>query len=324
MPGFDNKLFVDLSEREAKVLNCGICLNIFDNAVNSECGHTFCKDCIQQWIQSDHKECPECRKRFRSILSTYGMSNSDSLVIISNYVFVRNLRINSMVSELKTKCEFNGCQQTIELGLLSGHMKECEHRLCEKCGFGVGSDGQHNCFELMMTDRNEWKEKWNQMKGKNQKLEEEVERIKNEKTEQTINGLKDKISKLEEEIQELSEVMVSSSKQMLIKSRFTDYILFGCFQYNIKRLKLKTNSVKIRVNSRMSENSSKDNDIDIEYDMKIPFVEIQEFKYCSDPTLPAIVIKPNAETYHKLQNVMYLANKSVKFELNSEGKSISC
>ena len=325
MPGFDSKLFVDLSEREAKVLNCGICLNVFDNAVNSECGHTFCKGCVQQWIENDHKECPECRKRFRAVLSSYGMINSENLVLISNFVFIRNLRINSMVSELKTKCEFNGCEELIEFGLLSGHLKECEHRLCEKCGFGIKRVYEHKCLELMRTDRNEWKAKFNEMEDKNKKLEEELNSNKggNEKTEQSIKELKDKISRLQTEIEEMSGLMLDSSKQMLVKSQFTDYILFGAFKCQIQKFKLNSEAIKMKLSSKIRGNTSKNKDINIEYDIKIPFIEMQELMYCCDPSLPAIIIKPNIETYHKLQNVMCLANNSVNLELNSQGKTVS-
>ena len=67
-----------------------------------------------------------------------------------------------MVSDLTIKCdfEFNGCQQSVKLGLLSFHLKECPHRLCAKCGFGNITSVEHNCIDLLKNDRNDLKDKY--------------------------------------------------------------------------------------------------------------------------------------------------------------------
>ena len=62
-----------------------------------------------------------------------------------------------MINELKIKCdnEGNGCQTVIELGLLSTHLKECEHRLWKTCGFPVGENGEQisgQCIKLLKND----------------------------------------------------------------------------------------------------------------------------------------------------------------------------
>ena len=161
MPGFDSNRFTDLNENLTKHLICSICLNIFDNAVRSSCEHTFCKSCVQQWIESNHKECPECRVEFETRKRSDSSRSADNLVLIRNYIFKSHLLANSLVSDLTIKCdfEFSGCQQSVKLGLLSSHVKDCPHRLCAKCGFTFIENIEHNCIELLKNDRNGLKEK---------------------------------------------------------------------------------------------------------------------------------------------------------------------
>ena len=141
MPGFEENLFIDLTKREANYLLCSICLSIFDNAVISvECGHSFCKSCVQQWIEGKHNTCPKCKTQF-----TRKRDNSEvNSHIIGKYVFKPNFTANGIISQLKTNCKFqlNGCQEVIEFGLLSAHLKSCQHRLCSKCGHTAEA---HDC-----------------------------------------------------------------------------------------------------------------------------------------------------------------------------------
>ena len=55
MSGFEVNRFVDLSERESQHLICGICRNVFNNAIRSDCEHTFCRQCVEDWIKTKQK-----------------------------------------------------------------------------------------------------------------------------------------------------------------------------------------------------------------------------------------------------------------------------
>ncbi|CAD8186002.1 unnamed protein product [Paramecium octaurelia] len=44
----------------SKYIKCIICSAVFDEPTRLRCGHTFCKQCISQWL-TDHSTCPECR-----------------------------------------------------------------------------------------------------------------------------------------------------------------------------------------------------------------------------------------------------------------------
>ena len=91
MPGYEENRFVDLPQI-SKHLFCGICLNIFKNAINTVCDHTFCKDCIEDCLRipTNNKKCPECRKDFIKRKRNLTTSLEDNTIIVSGYVFRTN------------------------------------------------------------------------------------------------------------------------------------------------------------------------------------------------------------------------------------------
>ena len=191
MTSFDLNRFIDLTEKETKHLSCSICLNIFNNAIITSCGHTFCKSCLNTWIVwKRRKECPQCRKQFKKKKTNTAID--DNCVVISNTVFTRNLMANSMVDELTIKCsyDFNGCQQTVRFGSLPSHMKDCQYRTCKTCDLSFGNCEEHNCLELLKRERLRMKHKFIEMNEKIIELEKEVK-----KNVKQINRLKNKYIK---------------------------------------------------------------------------------------------------------------------------------
>ena len=96
--GFEKSRFVDQSIAEELV--CGICRNIFETPVFSECVHTYCLQCIRQSIRSKVKWCPLCRKRF----SSKRPRNDDNWINVSNYSFRHNRVVSNIISKSKIKC----------------------------------------------------------------------------------------------------------------------------------------------------------------------------------------------------------------------------
>ncbi|CAG2104729.1 unnamed protein product [Medioppia subpectinata] len=155
-------------------------LTLLDKAVDTRCGHTFCHECLNQWLSRPQttKECPECRQplasRKRSRSQTIG---DNSLVIGGNVLVEKNRRINEMIGKLKIRCdyEWNGCPEVCPLESLSTHLKTCQHKLCQTCGLSVNPiSDDHNCIEDMKRDRNEWQKKCNEWTQRAQELETEV------------------------------------------------------------------------------------------------------------------------------------------------------
>ena len=46
-------------KNEKKNINCGICLKESENLMITDCGHTFCEDCLKDWV-SKNNSCPKC------------------------------------------------------------------------------------------------------------------------------------------------------------------------------------------------------------------------------------------------------------------------
>ncbi|CAG2122136.1 unnamed protein product, partial [Medioppia subpectinata] len=137
-PGIECSRFVSLTDFLAKHLKCCICLNVFDKAVTNDCGHTYCRQCIGDWIASDRHHCPECRRPLATAVDT-----------------VYNFTINSMVGEMHVKCRYEseGCLEALELALMTAHEAVCAYRLCPTCGLSIGSaNGGHVCPPPLMGD----------------------------------------------------------------------------------------------------------------------------------------------------------------------------
>ena len=172
--GIDFNRFVDLPQSLSKHLCCGICHQILDNAVITSCGHSFCELCIKQTIESNHLSCAECRQRLKKCNQV--LDDEEPYYMICEYSFARNYKINGIISELTIKCdfEFNGCPQTVQVGLLVEHLKACPNRFCKICGFIAGPINQHDCFELMKSDRDEWKRIAIKAEEENQRLKTRI------------------------------------------------------------------------------------------------------------------------------------------------------
>lgn len=52
-----------IDENSRQDNNCCICFgNIINMAIINDCQHSFCWDCINEWIRMNHKKCPLCRR----------------------------------------------------------------------------------------------------------------------------------------------------------------------------------------------------------------------------------------------------------------------
>ena len=220
MPGFDITRIVGLDAKYAKTLECAICLLILDNPIITDCGHNYCYECLQYHLEKGSDGCPKCRKKFAMKLSNKSSNDDNCVVIYRNrmsYVFVRNLTLSEIISKLKINCdfEFNGCQKSLELGLLSNHLKECDHRLCKKCDFEyvIGKVDEHNCLELLKNGLKEWKNKFEESEKRVKGLKTENSKLRTDvhKSVSACDQWKDKCDKYE---QRLDSINIKRSRSL--------------------------------------------------------------------------------------------------------------
>tara|TARA_Y100001970_G_scaffold257415_1_gene336096 strand:- start:937 stop:1515 length:579 start_codon:yes stop_codon:yes gene_type:complete len=60
-----------LNDIESSELSCSICLNDkIDNEIlcNTNCNHSFCKECLQDWFHQGKNTCPICRQVLQSYM----------------------------------------------------------------------------------------------------------------------------------------------------------------------------------------------------------------------------------------------------------------
>ena len=102
-------------------LICGICANVLEQAVITPCGHSFCKTCLETWLESSETDtCPTCR----------------NTTLIFDLIPVLALR--GLVGNLYTSCDHseNGCRLVVTLDQLPSHLEQCEFALTKCIGCG--------------------------------------------------------------------------------------------------------------------------------------------------------------------------------------------
>src|SRR6266487_4502760 len=109
--GFDIEIFIGEVDNN---LICSICAGVFEDPVQLDCDHTFCKRCISSWFKRNHNTCP----------------------IDRNFVpksMQRNLKsatrtVKNIINGLKVKCiyEIQGCNCHIQLETRESHVLQCK------------------------------------------------------------------------------------------------------------------------------------------------------------------------------------------------------
>ncbi|XP_071949923.1 tripartite motif-containing protein 2-like [Antedon mediterranea] len=109
---------------DRQFLQCTLCLDRLTKPKVLPCQHTFCEDCLEQWVdRNDGLSCPVCRKDYP--LPENGVSSLPDNFFINNII--------DFIS-LKKECEDNatpchGCERTA-----SNYCTVCLEFLCSDCG----------------------------------------------------------------------------------------------------------------------------------------------------------------------------------------------
>ncbi|CAL1603416.1 unnamed protein product [Knipowitschia caucasica] len=87
---------------------CPICLMALRNAVQTPCGHRFCKNCIEKSIRDTGQRCPV-----------------DNEMLSEDQLFPDNFAKREILS-LTVRCPNTGCTDKMELRQLESHVSQCE------------------------------------------------------------------------------------------------------------------------------------------------------------------------------------------------------
>ena len=174
----------------------------------------------------------------------------------------------------------------------------------------------------MRNDRNEWQLKYQKSE---QTIKELTSKFQNERTEwrqklenreQIINKLKENNNYLEKEFKEISDFLMTTTKELMPLSQIIDYMLFGTFRSGAHSLHVFCDGLKVTF---VSVN---DSEVKLKRNIMIPFMQIKEFMFCSESSFPVLIIKTTPNQCHQIQNCLRLGTNSpndYKFDVNSNG-----
>ena len=139
-----------------KLLECSICLRTFSKPLCLPCMHTFCCDCIKEYVeklQRDGSEasefnCPTCRCRVD--IPEGGVEK------LPRHLFVNNLKeVIASTTKPETKCDY--CVKTGKETSASWRCIDCCHSLCGTCkqAHDLVHSVSNELHTLMLID--EWK-----------------------------------------------------------------------------------------------------------------------------------------------------------------------
>ncbi|XP_072236101.1 TNF receptor-associated factor 6 [Leuresthes tenuis] len=110
---------------------CPICLMALRNAVQTRCGHRFCKSCIEKSIRDTGQRCPV-----------------DNEMLSEDQLFPDNFAKREILS-LTVRCPNSGCAEKMELRRLENHLAQCQFATvpCPQCQQAV----RKSCLEEHIT-----------------------------------------------------------------------------------------------------------------------------------------------------------------------------
>jgi hypothetical protein len=94
------------TDKISKHLTCTICRDIFYEPSRVGCGHTFCLECIEEWLNSSG-QCPICRK------------------VLKQNQISKDLVASNIINDLEVTCNNEFCPWRGTVGELERHLGYC-------------------------------------------------------------------------------------------------------------------------------------------------------------------------------------------------------
>uniref|UniRef100_A0A3B4D534 TNF receptor-associated factor n=1 Tax=Pygocentrus nattereri TaxID=42514 RepID=A0A3B4D534_PYGNA len=109
---------------------CSSCNNVLNEALQTQCGHRYCRACVL-WLIRNNKDlvCTKCKQD--------PSSESDSSMMLTLDHFFNDMAINKEIQELRVHCVNQGCPWRSTLKDFEDHQSQCEYALIS-CNVGCG------------------------------------------------------------------------------------------------------------------------------------------------------------------------------------------
>ena len=94
---------------------CSICLSVFSDPRTLNCGHTYCWDCIKDWVKAK-RDCPQCKSKVTNINK-----------------IKKNVMVNDLIDDLPVNCPsheydtLKRCKETLTVRQLEKHWNSCPY-----------------------------------------------------------------------------------------------------------------------------------------------------------------------------------------------------
>ncbi|XP_073423528.1 E3 ubiquitin-protein ligase TRIM39-like [Dendrobates tinctorius] len=121
-----------------KQLDCSICLSLYADPVTLSCGHNFCRDCIDQVLNTQDGSgvysCPECREEFQerpTLRRNITLSNLLENLLSNHGDYALNLYTYCVDSTVPANESYLHSEASLCDGHLNIHTKGAEHILTD-------------------------------------------------------------------------------------------------------------------------------------------------------------------------------------------------
>ncbi|CAG2117447.1 unnamed protein product, partial [Medioppia subpectinata] len=312
----DTPLAACLSEQ----LECGVCLNVLAEAVDTRCGHTFCRQCLDQWLRScppADRVCPECRQRLSGRKRSATDSKHSFFAIVGDDVLVhRNRRLNAMVARLRIRCDYrwNGCPEVVSLDTMAAHVKTCPHTRCHTCALPVqrwAPDADHNCLQLLKNAVNEWPTKYANIESECKSLAEKCVDL-----EARLKTAEAKSREAERQyLQELAALLAANGPKLSVTRAE-----FGTYVASVTDMEVADEGLRLRDIPANGANTR--------HTVLIPYANMRRLKVYSNYSIAnynGLCVEPIAGSMASIQQCLRLGSESSNwhtFDSNSDDPSI--
>ncbi|XP_043942120.1 zinc-binding protein A33-like [Protopterus annectens] len=240
-------------------INCSVCLELFSHPVILECGHNFCRACIDAvWDNAQSLSCPECREQFA--VRKYTVNRLLAVLVERVRKQEQDQKDNTTEPRQNEEADDQGARQK-----LCGEHKEELYLFCEEdetlaCSMCIPEHYGHHFLPLQKAV-NKYQEQLNRVMSSLEYILKEIQE-KEKKQQQKITEIKECAQNLECHIRSefiiLHDFLYEREHQLIQELRVETSGILEKMEKNLKELRDNSNTIQcqISVQSKMDQQVS--------------------------------------------------------------------